>query len=94
MSISNSIKKERKTILVHGATGMLGNVVFRYLSSKESYKVYGSVRSAASKLLFKKNLRKNLISDINVNSDKKIANLCAPHRLSVIEFNLRCQIKA
>ena len=75
MSISNSIKKERKTVLVLGATGMLGNVVFRYLSSKESYKVYGSVRSAKSKLLFNKNLRKNLISDINVDSDKKIANL-------------------
>ena len=53
MSISNSIKKEGKTILVLGATGMLGNVVFRYLSSKESYNVYGSVRSATSKLLFK-----------------------------------------
>ena len=75
MSISNNIKKEGKTILVLGATGMLGNVVFRYLSSKESYKVYGSVRSATSKLLFKKNLRKNLISNIHVNSDKKIANL-------------------
>ena len=54
---------------------MLGNVVFRYLSSKKSYKVYGSVRSATSKLLFKKILGKNLISDIHVNSDKKIANL-------------------
>ena len=75
MSISNDMKKEKKIILVLGATGMLGNVVFRYLSSKKSHLVYGSVRSATSKLLFKKNLRKNLISNIDVNCDKEIDNL-------------------
>ena len=75
MSISNFVKKEKKTLLVLGATGMLGNIVYRYLSSKQSYIVYGSIRSATSKILFKKNLRKNLISNINVNSDKKISNL-------------------
>ena len=75
MSLSNSIKKNKKTVLVLGATGMLGNTVFRYLSIKQSHIVFGSVRSATSKLLFKKNLRKNLISNIDVYSDKKIANL-------------------
>ncbi len=75
MSILNQIKKEKKTILILGASGMLGNVVFRYLSSKELHKVYGSVRSATSKRLFKKNLRNNLIHNINVVSDKQIVNL-------------------
>ncbi len=48
-------------ILVLGATGMLGNAVFRWLSDKTDWNVFGTVRSEESMQLFAKALSDKLV---------------------------------
>jgi len=53
-------------ILVIGATGMLGNAIFRFLSNDSSLKVFGTTRSEISKKLFDSSIASNLISGVDV----------------------------
>lgn len=55
-----------KKILVLGASGMLGNAVFRLLSESAGYDVRGTIRSDRSKKLFSESLWNNLLSGIDV----------------------------
>jgi dTDP-4-dehydrorhamnose reductase len=69
-------------ILVLGATGMLGHVVFKVLSSDPSLNVFGTVRSEFVKSLLPQNLSGNLISNINVENDlslKHAFNISKPN---------------
>ena len=68
-------------IIVLGATGMLGNAVMRILSEMENWKVFGTIRSQKSKLLFETKLSENLIvcSDLtNFEDLSKIFNKINP----------------
>lgn len=56
-------------ILIFGATGMLGHAVFRVLSNDKRLKVFGTIRSEASKSLFPTALAENLIPSIDIESD-------------------------
>jgi len=53
-------------VLVLGATGMLGNAVFRYLSDAPELQVWGTVQNAGGKRFFADALQPNLIAHINV----------------------------
>ena len=57
-------------ILVLGATGMLGNVVFRVLSEGSGLKVFGTVRGIEAKRYFVSELASSLIVLENVEGKK------------------------
>ncbi len=58
----------KKKVLVLGASGMLGNAVFRLFSESTGYDVTGTIRSDRSKRLFPDFLQTKLLSDIDVES--------------------------
>ena len=62
-------------ILVLGANGMLGNVVFRFFSNSPGYEVYGSVRTSAALNLLPDNFIKNITSDIDVGDPDRLMYL-------------------
>ena len=53
-------------VLVLGASGMLGNAVFRVLSEKKDWQVYGTLRSASSKRFFQATIVEHLLVGIDV----------------------------
>ena len=53
-------------VLVLGATGLLGSVVFHVLSEKIEWQVFGTLRTEESKKLFDPRLYLNLVVGINV----------------------------
>ncbi|WP_347938653.1 dTDP-4-dehydrorhamnose reductase family protein [Rickettsia oklahomensis] len=64
-------------ILILGVTGMLGNSIFRFLSSDKKFDVYATARNNSARSYFSKDL-----------SDKLITNLDVEHHDSLVEvFN-------
>ena len=53
-------------ILILGASGMLGNAVFRLFSECAEYEAFGTIRSDRSKKMFSESLWTNLLSGIDV----------------------------
>lgn len=53
-------------VLVLGASGMLGNAVFRVLSEKKDWQIYGTLRSASSKRFFQATIAEHLLVGIDV----------------------------
>jgi len=53
-------------ILIVGASGMLGNALYRLFSSYTDMQVFGTLRSEGSKKLFEERLHTNLICGIDV----------------------------
>lgn len=62
-------------VLVLGATGMLGNAVFRTLSSSSALSVTGTVRSAKALDNFDESLKHNLISGVDVLDQDSLVNV-------------------
>jgi dTDP-4-dehydrorhamnose reductase len=62
-------------ILVLGASGMLGNAVFRVMSEDTNHQVYATVRSDSVKRHFSADLAKNILSGINVESNDALERL-------------------
>lgn len=71
-------------VLVIGATGMLGNAVFRYFSKREEFNVYGTIRQESHRKAFPNDLSGSLISNVNVNSIEGIINVVERVRPDVI----------
>ncbi len=59
-------------ILILGASGMLGNAMFRVLSEMQNYEVYGTVRSEASKRWFAPALKERLLAGIDVEKNESL----------------------
>ncbi|MBL1263707.1 dTDP-4-dehydrorhamnose reductase family protein [Candidatus Methylomicrobium oryzae] len=53
-------------VLVLGATGMLGNAVFRYLSGDPGLQVWGTLQSPAGRRFFAEALQPYLLANVNV----------------------------
>lgn len=53
-------------VLVFGASGMIGSAMFRVLSEKREWQVWGSLRADSGKRFFSEALATRLISDIDV----------------------------
>lgn len=62
-------------ILILGANGMLGNVLFRNLSRQKKMEVYGTVRKQEYIRYFEPELSKYLILDCDANDYSKINNI-------------------
>ena len=70
-----NFKMNKVKLLVLGISGMLGNALFRYISSSSDYEVYGTVRSSANKGFFAPELRSNIISGVEVENHDSLAAL-------------------
>lgn len=57
---------KQKTVLVLGATGMLGNALFRFLSMDSELRVFGSVRSDRLARLLPAALQDSLVGGVDV----------------------------
>ncbi|PPQ14333.1 NAD(P)-dependent oxidoreductase [Bradyrhizobium sp. AC87j1] len=72
------------TILVLGATGMLGNAMFRGLSESAGYRTFGSTRSPRQHVLFPEALRSTLIGDIDVENVDALNRVLTDARPDVV----------
>jgi len=71
-------------IVVLGASGMLGNAVFRYLLSDQRYTVWGTVRSSASLKYFSASERERLVVGLDVLSQDDLLEFFMQYRPDVV----------
>jgi dTDP-4-dehydrorhamnose reductase len=71
-------------IVVLGASGMLGNAVFRYLVSDQRYTVWGTVRSSASLKYFSASERERLVVGLDVLSQDDLLEFFMQYRPDVV----------
>ena len=71
-------------ILVLGASGMLGNAVYRLLSEKSGLEVRGTVRSTAAMRNFRSELAGNLICGVDVEQSDALIGLLERERPTVV----------
>lgn len=62
-------------ILIIGATGMLGNTLYRFFSSAPGIDAFGSMRDARSKFMFDATIRDNLIAGVDVGDINSLISL-------------------
>lgn len=74
-------------VLVLGVTGMLGNAVFRVLSSDKRLKVFGTMREDSYKRYFPINVLNNLITNIDADNNE---NLKSAFEISKPEVVINC----
>jgi dTDP-4-dehydrorhamnose reductase len=75
-------RKQMKSVLVLGATGMLGNAIFRYLSLREQLLVHGTTRSRQFHDRFPADMRSRLIANVNAEDMDSLCSVmetAAPH---------------
>lgn len=68
------------TVLVLGASGMLGNAAMRVFAGEPGYDVYGTVRSAASLRLFPEPLRERIVAGVDAESVDGLLGVVARFR--------------
>lgn len=78
--MSNKIK----TVLVVGASGMLGNTVMRLFASSPEYKVWGSARSNNFLMHMPKELHNRVVTDIDVDNSDSLLRLFELARPDVV----------
>ena len=64
-------------VLVLGASGMLGNAVFRQFAESPKYEIFGSVRSSAALRLLPNDLHPSVISGIDMENVDSLTHLFA-----------------
>ena len=64
--------KSKKTILILGATGMLGHTLFKSLSKDPQLQVFGTARQKMAKTYFSKALGKQVLVNVDVESDQSL----------------------
>lgn len=67
--------KNRRNILVLGASGMLGNAILRFFSNIKGYKVKGAVRSKSSIDLFPQRIQQLVLSGLNIENEKNLIKI-------------------
>lgn len=72
------------TILVLGATGMLGNAVFRSLTHHGNHQVIGTARSAKCLPFFEKKAASNILTGVDVNHHDLLVETFAQVRPQVV----------
>jgi dTDP-4-dehydrorhamnose reductase len=71
-------------VLVLGATGMLGHVLFTNLVRNNKFEAFGTIRSEESKSLFSKALAKKLLLFNNINNDMCLSDLFSQIRPNIV----------
>ncbi|MFY7865816.1 dTDP-4-dehydrorhamnose reductase family protein [Roseateles sp.] len=72
------------TVLVLGASGMLGNAVLRLFAASHGYVVFGSMRSAATLPRLPRTVRPQVITGIDVENTDSLMRLFATVRPQVV----------
>lgn len=73
-----------EVILVLGASGMLGNAVYRYFKTETRHKTIGTVRSMRSAVKFPADIRDGIIEGGDVDDFDSLAKIFDVHRPSVV----------
>lgn len=73
-----------KKVLVLGASGMLGNAVFRLFAESDGFEVLGTVRSDRSKRLLPEALWSSVISGVDVESIDSLVRILGDTRPDVV----------
>jgi dTDP-4-dehydrorhamnose reductase len=71
---------EKTRVLVIGASGMLGHAVLRVFARSAGFEVWGSVRSAAARVLLPVELQSRTVTGIDVDDDAALGRLFAESR--------------
>jgi dTDP-4-dehydrorhamnose reductase len=71
-------------ILVLGASGMLGNAVFRYFSERSNVETFGTLRSAKALAFFNESLHSQLITAVDVENFDSLASVFAHIKPTVV----------
>jgi len=71
-------------ILVLGASGMLGNAVFRYFFNKKDYYVYGTVRSDNALKHFTLQQQSNIIKGVDLTTSDALIKLYSEVRPNIV----------
>lgn len=71
-------------VLVLGASGMIGNAIFRVLSEKDDWDVFGSVRSGEVKRFFTPAMAERLVTGIDAGNHDALVKLFAELRPDVV----------
>jgi dTDP-4-dehydrorhamnose reductase len=71
-------------ILILGASGMLGNALYRFFSTSENYVAYGTSRSPDLAQALDPALRHNLMQDINVEDESIVTRLLSRIQPNVV----------
>jgi len=71
-------------VLVIGASGMIGSTVFRVLSEKKDWIVYGSIRDGKIKSFFQSPIKERLITGIDVDYTDVVVNVLNQVRPEVV----------
>lgn len=75
---------KQSTVLVLGASGMLGHAVLRFFAGSSGITVYGSVRSGAAKALLPSAVQSNVITGIDVDNWDSLVALFARTQPDVV----------
>ena len=73
-----------KTVLVLGASGMLGNAMLRLFSQSEGYRALGTVRSSRAVRLLPEALRASLVAGVDVENFDSLSRGMAAARPDVV----------
>lgn len=79
MAISSPMR-----VLVFGASGMLGNAVFRVLSEKDDWAVFGTIRSDELKIFFPPTMVGQLVVGCDVSNQDALVNIFDQVRPDVV----------
>ena len=71
-------------VLVLGASGMVGNMMIRALSSKQDWEVFGTVRSSAVKRFFPPKIAESLETGIDVENQDNLVKVFSQIRPDVV----------
>ena len=74
----------KPTVLVLGASGMLGNAVLRLFAESRGYAVVGTVRSASSRALFPQAFRSQIIHGLDATTGDGLSDLFARLKPDVV----------
>jgi dTDP-4-dehydrorhamnose reductase len=67
--------KSKNTVLILGATGMLGHTLFKTLSRDPALQVYGTARQKEAKAHFSKELAKNILIHADLEDERSLLAL-------------------
>ena len=79
-----SLKINRCTVLVLGASGMLGSAVLRFFANSTNFKVVGSVRSTNALRLLPDDLSERVVFGVDVENIDSLISLFAKTRPDVV----------
>lgn len=77
-------KSVKRSVLILGASGMLGQTVLRYFAGSEGFQVTGSVRSPAALRLLPEAVRERVVPHVDVENVDSMTRLLADTRPDVV----------